>query len=89
MIKLDLARYGVVDCLRRCEVVGSMPGHLGFGEVFETLGDIDCHVQCLSLIELCRCDQGRCSGALEYFRKAVALIEDEERPDRPGHASAI
>lgn len=33
---------------------------------------------------LCRRDQGRCSEALDYFRKTLALIDDEE----PGDAEA-
>ncbi len=47
-------------------------------ETFKTLGDIDSYVQCLSLIGLCRCDEGRYSEALDYFRKTLALIDDEE-----------
>ncbi len=47
-------------------------------ETFKTLGDIDSYVQCLSLIGLCRHDEGRYSEALDYFRKSLALIDDEE-----------
>ena len=56
-------------------------------ETFKTLGDIDSYVQCLSLIGLCRCDEGRCSEALDYFRKTLALIDDEESGMTPAIAA--
>jgi tetratricopeptide (TPR) repeat protein len=56
-------------------------------ETFKTLGDIDSYVQCLSLIGLCRCDEGRYSEALDYFRKALALIDDEESGMTPAIAA--
>jgi tetratricopeptide (TPR) repeat protein len=45
-------------------------------ETFKTLGDIDSYAQCLSLIGGCRHDEGRYSEALDYFLKALALIDD-------------
>ena len=56
-------------------------------ETFKTLGDIDSYVQCLSLIGLCHCDEGRYSEALDYFRKTLALIDDEESGMTPGIAA--
>jgi len=56
-------------------------------ETFKTLGDIDSYVQCLSLIGLCRCDEGRYSEALDYFRKTLALIDDEESGMTPAIAA--
>ena len=56
-------------------------------ETFETLGDIDSYVQCLSLLGLCRCDEGRHSEALDYFRKTLALIDDEESGMTPAIAA--
>jgi tetratricopeptide (TPR) repeat protein len=46
-------------------------------KTFEAIGDIDAYVQCLSLIGLCRRDEGRYAEALEQFRTALALIDDE------------
>ena len=56
-------------------------------ETFKTLGDIDSYVQCLSLIGLCHCDEGRYSEALDYFRKTLALIDDEESGMTPAIAA--
>ena len=56
-------------------------------ETFKTLGDIDSYAQCLSLIGLCRCDEGRYSEALDYFRKTLALIDDEESGMTPAIAA--
>jgi tetratricopeptide (TPR) repeat protein/transcriptional regulator with XRE-family HTH domain len=47
-------------------------------KTFDAIGDIDAYVQCLSLIGLCRRDEGRCAEALEQFRLALALIDDEK-----------
>jgi tetratricopeptide (TPR) repeat protein/transcriptional regulator with XRE-family HTH domain len=46
-------------------------------KTFEAIADIDAYVQCLSLIGLCRLDEGRYAEALEQFRAALALIDDE------------
>lgn len=46
-------------------------------KTFNAIGDIDAYVQCLSLIGLCRRDEGRYAEALEQFRTALALIDDE------------
>jgi len=46
-------------------------------KTFEAIGDIDAYVQCLSLIGLCRRDEGRYAEPLEQFRTALALIDDE------------
>jgi tetratricopeptide (TPR) repeat protein len=46
-------------------------------KIFNAIGDIDAYVQCLSLIGLCRRDEGRYAEALEQFRTALALIDDE------------
>jgi transcriptional regulator with XRE-family HTH domain len=46
-------------------------------KTFDAIGDIDAYVQCLSLIGLCRRDEGRYAEALEQFRTALALIDDE------------
>ena len=54
-------------------------------ETFKTLGDTGSYVQCLSLIGLCRREEGRYSEALDYFRKTLALIDGEE----PGMTPAI
>jgi tetratricopeptide (TPR) repeat protein len=56
-------------------------------ETFKTLGDIDSYVQCLSLIGDCRCDEGRYSEALDYFRETLALIDDEESGMTPAIAA--
>ena len=56
-------------------------------ETFKTLGDIDSYVQCLSLIGGCRCDEGRYSEALDYFRKTLALVDDEESGMTPAIAA--
>jgi tetratricopeptide (TPR) repeat protein len=56
-------------------------------ETFKTLGDIDSYVQCLSLIGDCRCDEGRYSEALDYFRQTLALIDDEESGMTPAIAA--
>ena len=56
-------------------------------EMFKTLGDIDSYVQCLSLIGLCRADEGRYSEALDYFGKTLALIDDEESGMTPAIAA--
>ena len=56
-------------------------------ETFKTLGDIDSYVQCLSFIGLCRCDEGRYREALDYFRKTLALIDDEESGMAPAIAA--
>jgi tetratricopeptide (TPR) repeat protein/transcriptional regulator with XRE-family HTH domain len=54
-------------------------------ETFKTLGDIGSCVQCLSLIGECRGAEGRYSEALDYFRRTLALIDDE----KPGMTPAI
>jgi tetratricopeptide (TPR) repeat protein/transcriptional regulator with XRE-family HTH domain len=46
-------------------------------KTFDAIGDIDAYVQCLSLIGLCRRDEGRHAEALEQFRTALALIDGE------------
>ncbi len=46
-------------------------------KTFDAIGDIDAYVQCLSLIGLCLRDEGRYAEALEQFRTALALIDDE------------
>jgi tetratricopeptide (TPR) repeat protein/transcriptional regulator with XRE-family HTH domain len=46
-------------------------------KTFEAIGDIDAYVQCLSLIGLCRRDEGRYAEALEQYSTALALIDDE------------
>ncbi len=46
-------------------------------KTFNAIGDIDAYVRCLSLIGLCHRDEGRYAEALEQFRTALALIEDE------------
>jgi tetratricopeptide (TPR) repeat protein len=56
-------------------------------ETFKTLGDIDSYVQCLSLIGLCRYDKRRYSEALDFFRKALALIDEEESGMTPAIAA--
>ncbi len=45
-------------------------------KTFDAIGDIDDYVQCLSLIGLCRRDEGRYAEALEQFRTALTLIDD-------------
>ena len=46
-------------------------------KTFSATGDVDGYVQCLSLIGICRRDEGRYAEALEQFAAALALIEDE------------
>jgi tetratricopeptide (TPR) repeat protein len=46
-------------------------------KAFDAIGDIDAYAQCLSLIGLCRRHEGRYAEALEQFRTALALIDDE------------
>jgi tetratricopeptide (TPR) repeat protein len=46
-------------------------------KTFNAIGDVDAYVQCLSLIGLCRRDEGRYVEALEQFRTALALIDDQ------------
>jgi tetratricopeptide (TPR) repeat protein len=56
-------------------------------ETFKALGDIGSYAQCLSLIGLCRRDEGRYSEALDYFREALALIDGEEPEMTPAVAA--
>jgi tetratricopeptide (TPR) repeat protein len=46
-------------------------------KTFNAIGDIDAYVQCLTLIGLCHRGEGRYAEALEQFRTALALIDDE------------
>jgi tetratricopeptide (TPR) repeat protein/transcriptional regulator with XRE-family HTH domain len=56
-------------------------------ETFRSLGDVGSYVQCLSLIGLCRRDQGRYREALDYFGQALALIDDEQSGMTPAIAA--
>jgi tetratricopeptide (TPR) repeat protein/transcriptional regulator with XRE-family HTH domain len=46
-------------------------------KTFDAIGDIDAYVQCLLLIGLCQRGEGRHAEALEQFRTALALIDDQ------------
>jgi tetratricopeptide (TPR) repeat protein/transcriptional regulator with XRE-family HTH domain len=48
-------------------------------KTFDAIGDTDAYVQCLSLIGLCRRDEGRYAEALEQFRAALAPIDGGSR----------
>jgi tetratricopeptide (TPR) repeat protein len=45
-------------------------------KTFDAIGDTDAYVQCLSLIGLCRRDEGRYAEALEQFRATLAPIDE-------------
>jgi tetratricopeptide (TPR) repeat protein len=50
---------------------------LSAAKTFNAIGDIDAYVQVLSLIGLCHRAEERYAEALEQFRTALALIDDE------------
>jgi tetratricopeptide (TPR) repeat protein len=56
-------------------------------QTFQTSGDIGSYVQCLFLIGLCRRDEELYGEALDYFRKTLALIDDEESEMTPAVAA--
>jgi tetratricopeptide (TPR) repeat protein/transcriptional regulator with XRE-family HTH domain len=46
-------------------------------KTFDAIGNTDAYVRCLSLLGLCQRGEGRYAEALEQFRTALALIDDE------------
>ncbi|WBB61768.1 tetratricopeptide repeat protein [Streptomyces sp. WMMC500] len=58
-------------------------------DLFESLGDADAHMACVSSIGHCLREAGRPAEAVERYREALALADDEDSGVTPGIAAYL